>query len=92
MGAGGCVGILEGVSLQCDRVTLWTFGGTEITFWGGPILTMGGEGQLKQMGRYGSPLAMVEEAVGDYKIGEWLEMGWRRKIRTKGERYERERE
>ena len=35
MGAGGCVGILEGVSPQCDRVTLWTFGGTEITFWGG---------------------------------------------------------
>ena len=58
----------------------------------GPADTDYGRGQLKQMGRYGSPLAMVEEAVGDYKIGEWLEMGWRRKIRTKGERYERERE
>ena len=41
MGAGGCVGIFEGVSLQCDRVTLWTFGGTEITFWGGASLAMG---------------------------------------------------
>ena len=46
---------------------------------------------LWEMGRYGSPLAMDEEVVGDYKIGEWAD-GWTRKIRTKGERYEGERE
>ena len=38
----------------------------------GRQLAMGG--QPKQMGRYGSPLAIVEEeVVGDYKIGEWAD-------------------
>ena len=46
---------------------------------------------LWEMGRYGSPLAMDEEVVGDYKIGEWAD-GWTSKIQTKGERYEGERE
>ena len=84
MGAGGCVGILEGVSPQCDRVTLWTFGGRRLPFGAGRAL-------LWEMGRYGSPLAMDGEVVVIIRLGNG-QMGWRRKIWTKGERYERERE
>ena len=72
MGAGGCVGIFEGVSLQCDRVTLWTFGGRRLPFGAGLVWGwLVWEGGTEADGRYGSPLAMDEEVVGDYKIGEW---------------------
>ena len=46
MGAGGCVGIFEGVSLQCDRVTLWTFGGRRLPFGAGLAVRGWADGEI----------------------------------------------
>ena len=50
-----CGYIGEGVSPQCDRVTLWTFGGTEITFWGGARLGLVWEGGTEADGEIWVP-------------------------------------
>ena len=85
MGAGGCVGILEGVSPQCDRVTLWTFGGRRLPFGAGRAL-------LWEMGRYGSPLAMDGEVVVIIRLGNGQMGGGGRYGRRVNDMKEKERE